>query len=242
MGPLKPFSPSPSSGLIWVQVCVYLCVYLCTPHAWLCIYSQESEISFMCVLAYWALDCFSQKKASLCVPACSHICMYLHRNPGKPLCVSVGNLAFQIHFHSSGSQTLLCTIFNQPVDSLAGWSRSLVKWQGLVHRADCIPPSCSFLFSPSPIHSQSSPTVRSGCLQPHTCEMMIEEQEPLTHQSLSLLFAPPSASWMLDWALVVVTLTMTDAPGWTGLETPSPPKVISAPALPCWPGPSQVRE
>lgn len=78
--------------------------------------------------------------------------------------------------------------FNQSVNSLTGFSQYFLKWQSLVHQTDCIPPFCSILLFffyhlPSIPKAAVIPTTVS---QSQACEMMIEEQEPLTHQSLSL--------------------------------------------------------
>ncbi len=217
-----------------------------------------------CVHVYIFLPtlCFLEDKSShcvqcICMPAQSCICMYLHRDGGKPPGISLGNLAFQNTLRFKCFSNTVVYNFNQSVDSLAGFSRRSLKLQSLVHQTDCIPPSWSILLfffyhRPSIPKPAVIPTVRGCCLTvPDLWNDDRGARAPYPSVFITLFCPPPpfttttttTTSRMRDWALVVVTLTVTDVPGRTGLETPS--QLISALASTCRPGlwarPPQVR-
>lgn len=193
--------------------------------------------------------CSSQDKSSrcvqcICVPSQSCICMYLHRNGGKPPGVSLGNLAFQIHLRSSGSQMLLCTIsISLSTHSLALVCGSLSSRVSSTKLIAFQPPVASY-FSPLTI-SHPFPNWRWFPLwevavsQSQTCEMMIEEHEPLTHQSLSLASALPRFHHhRLPYARLSSGCGHSDGDGCSWSDGPGdPPKVISVLASTCWSGP-----
>lgn len=162
----------------------------------------------------------------------SSICMFLHRNWAKLPGVS---LSIPNTFPFKCFSNAVVYNFYQSVNSLAGISQRLLKWQSLVHQTDCIPPSCSILLFffyrlPSIPKPAVIPSVRGwsltvpdlwnddrGAWAPypsvfisHFCPPPLPLPPP----------PPPPPPHMLHWALVVVTLTVTDVPGPTGLETP----------------------
>lgn len=127
---------------------------------------------------------------------------------------------------------LLCTIsISLSTHSLALVSDSLNS--SLVPKTGCIPPSCSILLFffyhlPSIPKPAVIPSVRGWCLTvPDLWNDDRGAWAPYPSVFISHLCPPPlppppppPPPRMLDWALVVVTLTVTDVPGRTGLETP----------------------
>lgn len=136
--------------------------------------------------------------------------------------------------------------------SLSTHSLALVSGSlntSLVRKNGWIPPSRSILLFffyhlPSIPKPAVIPSVRGWCLTvPDLWNDDRGAWAPYPSVFISHLCPPPLPSLppppppcMLDWALVVVTLTVTDVPGRTVLETP--PKVISALASTCWLGPT----
>lgn len=124
-----------------------------------------------CIYFFPAL-CFLEDKSlhcvqCICMPSQSCICMYLHRNWGKPPGVTL-QLSIPNTFPFKWLSNAVVYNFNQSVNSLTG-GRWFFKWRSLVHRTDCILPSYSILLFffyhlPSIPKPAVIPTVRGCCL------------------------------------------------------------------------------
>ena len=150
------------------------------------------------------------------------------------------------HSKDISLQVLLkcCCVLFQSVCQLTHW---LSSEDLKVHQTDYISLSWSiplffFYYLPSIPEPAMIPIVRGCCLiVPDLWNDDRGAGGP--YPSVFIFpFCPPPAftattsitSSMLHWALVVVTLMVTDVPGRSGPETRPPPNVISAPASTCW--------
>lgn len=135
--------------------------------------------------------------------------------------------------------------FNQSVNSLAGFSRWFLKWQSVVHQTDCIPPSCSILLFffyhlPSIPKPAVIPTVRRCCL----ADPDLWNDDRGARAPYPSVFICPSPfhrrrRHRLPYARLSPGCGHSDGDGCSRSDRAGdPPKVISAPASTCSPGPS----
>ncbi len=206
-----------------MHACVCVHVYVFCPT--LCFLGDKSSHCVQCV----------------CMPSQSCICMYLHRNWGKPPRVS---LSIPNTFPFKWLSNAVVYNFNQSVNSLTGFTQWFLKWQSLVHQTDCFPPSGSMLLFffchlPSIPKPAVIPTVRGCCLT--VPDLWNDDRGARAPYPSVFIFPPPSHRFhhhRLLYARLSSGFGHSDGDGcsWSD-RAGDPPKVISALASTCWPGP-----